>query len=40
MTMSVLSLACIPEIRLTDKGLVDCLNFKFVDLIAEKPDAK
>ncbi len=35
MTMSGLSLACIPEIRLTNRGLVDCVNFKFVDLIEE-----
>lgn len=33
MTMAIVSLACIPEIRITDKGLVDCVNFKFVDLI-------
>ncbi|MGL4947904.1 MAG: adenine deaminase [Mycoplasma sp.] len=32
MTMSVLSLACIPELRITNKGLVDCLNFKFINL--------
>ena len=32
MTMGLLSLACIPEIRLTDKGLVDCINFKFIDV--------
>ena len=35
MTMSGLSLACIPNLRLTDKGLVDCVNFKFVDLIVK-----
>ena len=34
MTMGLLSLACIPEIRLTDKGLIDCVNFKFIDVLA------
>ncbi len=33
MTMSIVSLACLPEIRITDKGLVDCRTFKFLDLI-------
>lgn len=33
MTMSLLSLAVIPEIRLTNKGLVDVRKFGFVDLI-------
>ncbi len=32
MTMAILPLACIPEIRLTNCGLVDTVNFKFVDL--------
>ena len=35
MTMSGLSLACIPDLRLTNRGLVDCVNFKFVDLIVK-----
>ncbi len=35
MTMSGLSLACIPNLRLTDRGLVDCVNFKFVDLVVK-----
>lgn len=35
MTNSGLSLACIPNIRITDKGLVDCVNFRFVDLIVK-----
>lgn len=35
MTNSGISLACIPNLRLTDKGLVDCVNFKFVDLIVK-----
>ena len=33
MTMSIVSLACLPELRLTDRGLVDCREFKFIDLI-------
>jgi len=32
MTMSLLSLAVLPELRITDKGLVDTVEFKFVDL--------
>lgn len=32
MTMALLNLACLPELRLTNKGLVDCVNFGFVDL--------
>ena len=33
MTMSIVSLACLPEIRITDRGLVDCRTFEFLDLI-------
>lgn len=33
MTMALLSLACIPSLRLTNRGLVDCESFKFIDLI-------
>jgi len=33
MTMGIVPLACIPNIRLTNRGLVDCNTFKFVDLI-------
>ena len=33
MTMALLSLACLPELRLTDRGLVDCRTFSFTDLI-------
>ena len=33
MTMSIVSLACLPEVRITDRGLVDCRTFKFLDLI-------
>lgn len=35
MTMALLPLACLPELRLTNRGLVDCVNFKFVDLECE-----
>ena len=35
MTMALSSLACIPELRLTDKGLVDCRSFEFADLFVE-----
>ena len=36
MTMALLSLACLPELRLTDRGLVDCRTFQFVPLIVEE----
>ena len=36
MTMALLSLACLPELRLTDRGLVDCRTFRFVPLIVEE----
>ncbi|WP_069998145.1 adenine deaminase [Cellulosilyticum sp. I15G10I2] len=32
MTMALLSLAVLPELRLTNKGLVDTVNFKLIDL--------
>ena len=32
MTLGLLSLACIPELRLTNRGYVDCTQFKFVPL--------
>lgn len=35
MTMSLLSLPVIPDIRLTDKGLVDVTKFAFMDLIVK-----
>ena len=35
MTMALIPLACIPELRLTDRGLVDCTTFSFADLIVE-----
>ena len=35
MTMALIPLACLPELRLTNKGLVDCTKFAFVPLKAE-----
>ena len=35
MTMGLMSLACIPDLRLTNKGYVNCLTFEFEDLLAE-----
>lgn len=35
MTMALIPLACLPEIRLTNRGLVDCRTFRFEDLIIE-----
>ncbi len=32
MTMALISLACIPERRLTNRGYVDCVNYQFEDL--------
>ncbi len=32
MTMALIPLACLPELRLTNRGLVDCTRFQFVDL--------
>lgn len=32
MTMALIALACLPELRLTNRGLVDCVNFRFVPL--------
>ena len=36
MTMALLALAVLPELRLTNRGLVDTVNFKFVDLIVSE----
>lgn len=33
MTMALIPLACLPELRLTNRGLVDCTTFQFADLI-------
>ena len=35
MTMALIPLACLPETRLTNRGLVDCRTFEFVDLFVE-----
>jgi adenine deaminase len=35
MTTSLLALAVLPELRLTNRGLVDTVNFKFLDLLIE-----
>ena len=35
MTMAIIPLACLPELRLTNRGLVDCRTFQFVDLFVE-----
>ncbi len=32
MTMALIPLACLPELRLTNRGLVDCTKFAFADL--------
>ena len=32
MTMALIPLACLPELRLTNRGLGDCTTFQFVDL--------
>lgn len=32
MTMALIPLACLPELRLTNRGLVDCTKFTFADL--------
>lgn len=36
MTMALIPLACLPELRLTDRGLVDCTTFQFVPMFVEK----
>ena len=35
MTMSIIPLACIPELRLTNRGVVDCRTFEFVNPVIE-----
>ncbi len=35
MTMALLSLAVLPELRLTNRGLVDTVDFKFIDLLVK-----
>ena len=34
MTMALIPLACLPELRLTNRGLVDCTTFQFTTLLA------
>ena len=36
MTMALIALACLPELRLTNRGLVDCTTFQFVPLEVEE----
>ncbi len=36
MTMALIPLACLPDLRLTNRGLVDCNTFQFVDLLVEE----
>ncbi len=36
MTMALVALACLPDLRLTDRGLVDCNRFCFVPLKVEE----
>jgi adenine deaminase len=36
MTMALIPLACLPELRLTNRGLVDCRTFEFVSLFPEE----
>lgn len=35
MTMALIPLACLPDLRLTDRGLVNCNRFTFVDLLVD-----
>ena len=35
MTMALIPLACLPELRLTNRGLVDCRGFRFVELFVD-----
>jgi len=35
MTMALIPLACLPELRLTNRGLVDCRTFQFVKLFGD-----
>ena len=35
MTMALLSLACIPDLRLTNRGYVDCHSYQFVPVVVE-----
>ena len=35
MTMALLGLPVLPELRITNRGLVDTVNFQFVDVFAK-----
>jgi adenine deaminase len=35
MTMALIPLACLPETRLTNRGMVDCRTFEFMNLVVE-----
>jgi adenine deaminase len=39
-TFSFTSLSVIPELRITDKGLLDSVNFKFVNPVIEAKKSK
>jgi len=36
MTMALIPLACLPEIRITNRGIVDCRTFNFIDLFVDE----
>lgn len=36
MTMALIPLACLPQLRLTNRGLVDCTTFQFTSLFVEE----
>ncbi len=36
MTMALIPLACLPDLRLTNRGLVDCRTFQFAPLVVEE----
>ncbi len=36
MTMALIPLACLPELRLTNRGMVDCRSFTMTDLIVKE----
>ncbi len=40
MTMALIPLACLPELRLTDRGLVDCRTFRFTPLFVDEAEGE
>ena len=40
MTLCFMSLPVIPELKLTDRGLFDVVNFRFTPIEAEAPEEK